>query len=107
MHTERKKEKQTRSLPATRCTEAEYEAIVKNSKAAGLTISAYIRQTAQGGQITIRKSKYDPALVFQLRKLAVNLNQQTKKLHQTGQVPYELKGLWLKVSELIDQIVSK
>lgn len=85
----RKKEidKQTRQLPSVRCTEREYALICSRCEQVDMCISAYLRQVALNPKIVVRKSMADPELVFQLRKLAVNINQQTRTLHQTGEAP--------------------
>lgn len=98
-------DKQTKHLPPVRCTEAEYARIIEKAEQACLTLSEYIRRVSLSRKLTANVRKVDPELVFQLRKLAVNVNQQTRKLHQTDRVPGELKQLWEKLNRLLDQIV--
>ncbi len=99
-------DKQTHQLPAVRCTTEEYVDISERSRKAGLSLSAYVRRAARGQKIIVKQSKWDSALIFQLRKLAVNLNQQTRKLHETGRESSELKILWKKIALLMDEIIS-
>ncbi|MEO1263604.1 MAG: plasmid mobilization relaxosome protein MobC [Bacteroidota bacterium] len=73
---------------------------------AGMTMSEYIRQMSLYGEVTIRQSKYDHAFVEQLRRIGVNLNQQTKALNSTGVVRPELPVLWGKLETLIDHILE-
>ena len=98
-------DKQTKHLPPVRCTEAEYAAILERAEQACLTLSEYIRKTSLEHKIVVKAGKADPELVFQLRKLAVNLNQQTRKFHQFNRVPPELDSLWTKLSGLLDKII--
>lgn len=100
-------EKQTRQLPPIGCTEAEYSIVISKMEKTGLSLSGYIRHAALGQKIIIHKSKFNTDMIFQLRKLAINVNQQTRKLHETGQVPPELKNLWHKLTHLIDELIAE
>lgn len=42
----------------------------------------------------------------ELRALGVNLNQQTRKLHVTGNVPPELRSLWAKLDGLLTWMID-
>lgn len=99
-------ERLTEVLPPIRCTKAEKEQIKAQSVKANLSLSQYIRQMALDGKINIRESDTDFQTMQQLRKLGVNLNQQTRKLNATGTLPYELKVLWRKLDLLLDQLLK-
>lgn len=100
--------KLSQSLPPVRCTEAEKQEIKQKAAQAGLSLTEYIRKMVLHGKITIRQHKsVDPEVFFQIRKLGINLNQQTKKLNATGALPLELKQLWQKLNAVLDQILEK
>ena len=94
-------------LPPIRCTVEEKQKIYDLSQKAGLSISAYVREMAIKGKIVVRQNDVDFESVQQLRKLGINLNQQTKKLNATGIMPYELKSLWKKLDNLLDKLLEK
>lgn len=89
-----------------RCTLSEKNSIQKKSSQVGLSLSDYMRQMALDGHIKVRKSKHDFELVYELKKLGVNINQQTKKLNATGILPIELKRVLPKLEKLLDQLLE-
>ena len=99
-------EKFTRRLPHIRCTEGEYAALLGKAAQAGLSLSEYVRQMAMNGKIIVRQSKVDFTLVDQLRRVGVNLNQQTRRMNLGGTVAPELRTLWEKLDKLLDQIIE-
>lgn len=94
-------------LPPIRCTEDEKKKIYAYSQKAGLSVSAYIRDIALKGKIIVRQNDVDFESVQQLKKIGINLNQQTKKLNATGVLPSELKSLWNKLDILIEKLIKK
>lgn len=94
------------TLPPVRCTAEEKKQIQTKSDELGLSISEYVRQMVLNGQIIIKHSKADFELTQQLRKLGVNLNQQTKKLNGTGVMPVELTTLWKKLEQTLDKMME-
>lgn len=102
----REAEKLSYVLPPVRCTAEEKQVIKDRSQKAGLSMSEYIRQMALKGKVTIRQNQVDFETVHQLRKLGVNINQQTKALHATGILPLELKKLWAKLETILDQMMD-
>lgn len=102
-----KSQKFNKVLPPIRCTEQEKNKIYEQSLKAGLSLSEYIRQMALNGKIMVKQSDVDFETVQQLRKIGVNINQQTKKLNATGKVNYELTNLWKKLDGLLDTIIKK
>lgn len=99
--------KLSHSLPSVRCTEAEKELISNNAQRAGITVTEYIRRMALKGRIIIKESNTNLETVHQIRKLGVNLNQQTRKLNATGVMPVELKSLWVKLDAVLDHMLEK
>lgn len=100
-------DKMSHTLPAVRCTASEKSLIQDRSKAAGLSISEYVRQMIFDGKVIVQESSFDFETAQQLRKLGVNLNQQTKKLNATGIMPNELKRIWQKLETVLDQMMEQ
>lgn len=94
-------------LPPIRCTEDEKKLIRQHAKTTGLSMSEYVRQMALHGQIIVKQSALNMDALHQLRKLGVNLNQQTKKLNTTGVMPAELKKLWGKLENVLDHMMKQ
>lgn len=99
-------EKLTRRLPHIRCTEGEYAAFLSKAAQAGMSLSEYVRQMAMNGKIVIQQSKFDFELADQLRRIGVNINQQTRRLNMSGRVSPELRSLWAKLETILDQILE-
>jgi TPP-dependent trihydroxycyclohexane-1,2-dione (THcHDO) dehydratase len=101
-------------LPPIRCTTEELAAIKSRARVAGLSVSEYVRQSALNGDgihppVSNDNAApgFDPDLVFQLRGIGNNINQQTKVLHATGELPTELKRLWTTLDELLTYIFKR
>ena len=99
-------ERFNRRLPHVRCTENELELVQHRAERAGLSISEYVRRMALFGEVTIQQTRFDFQLVEQLRRIGVNINQQTRSLNSTGAIPVELKRLWGKLESLLDEIMT-
>ena len=98
-------EKNSCVLPPVRCTGDERQDILTKAQSLGLSLSEYIRQMALNGKVVIKQSKYDVDLIDQIRRIGINLNQQTKRLNGTGEVSPELKQCWSKLNGLLDDIL--
>lgn len=99
--------KLSQTLPSVRCTEDEKNLILNKAALAGQSVSEFMRNMALKGQIIVRESSLNIEAAMQLRKLGVNLNQQTKKLNATGVLPIELVTLWRKLENVLDQMMEK
>lgn len=95
-------------LPPVRCTEAERAAIAARAEAAGLTVSAYVRQASSTGRVVIRQAKADFALTNELRRIGVNLNQIAHAVHlASGAVPPELAAMLAQLDGLLDKALPE
>ena len=89
-----------------RVSDAEYIFIRKEAKAAGLTMSEYLRRKAKGEKIVVIEGLKE--YVWQLRRIGVNLNQLTYLANQ-GQifsvdlsaVKAELAKMWSSLLEFV------
>lgn len=71
-----------------RMTPAELTAFDERANAAGLNRSEYLRQAALAGRVVIKKTTAaDPALIAELNKIGVNLNQLTRTANANGPGP--------------------
>jgi hypothetical protein len=88
-----------------RLTADELALFAERVRQAGLTASDYLRQAALAARVMVpsTKSKADPALIAELNRIGVNLNQMTRTANGTGKVPPELT----RVCEKIDALVMK
>jgi len=99
--------KMSHSLPPVRCTEDEKKLILNKASQAGMSVSEFMRNMALRGEIIVKGSSLNLEVAGQLRRLGVNLNQQTKKLNSTGVMPIELVTLWHKLETVIDELMEK
>ena len=93
-------------LPPTRCTKAELARINARAAQAGMTRSAFVRHAVLNGKIIVHQARTDFETADQLRRIGININQQTRKLHETGQVPEELRRLWAKLETALDHVLD-
>ena len=93
-------------LIRVRVSDDEYQQIVARAERTHcFTLSEYVRRMALHGKIEVRQNReLDFETVDQLRRIGINLNQMTRKFHETGQQPPpELEPLLEKLSALVDE----
>ena len=90
---------------AFRLSAPDAEALGARAKAAGLPVSAYARTMALGGTVRIvRSAEPDFALLDQLRRIGVNLNQLAREQHRRGgSDPDYLHHLCERIETLLTQ----
>lgn len=99
-------EKQNTVLPPIRCTADEKAKISQKAEQAHMSLSEYVRQMALFGKIILKQSLVEFTYLELLRKIGVNINQQTKVLNATGRIPEELPRLWEKLEALMDKLLE-
>jgi len=77
----KKEENKTEVLPPCRVTKSERNIFLKKAAAAGLSLSAYQRQSMIDCVIVERKNVLEPIAVSQLSAIGNNLNQLVRKEH--------------------------
>ncbi|MFV1563941.1 MULTISPECIES: plasmid mobilization protein [unclassified Phaeobacter] len=88
----------------TRYTLAEREYIRSQAAAAGLSESDYIRARALGLSVSpARSSRADPALVTELNRIGVNVNQLAAATHMGR----DFSKLWQEVGAELRGILTK
>ena len=71
-----------------------------------MTLSEFARDMLLNGSVKVtRERRLDFATAEELRRIGVNLNQQTKKLNATGVMPIELRRVWAKLETILDDIL--
>lgn len=88
-----------------RFTTAEYEALKKKAAEAGITLSRFLRQAANGATIFQRLSDEGLNYVRQLAGMSTNLNQMAHKGHAEGFI-YVANTL-SEQGEKIDLLIKK
>ncbi len=94
------------SATGVRFTKSEYFIVKHKAEKAGLKISAYIRQMAINGRVMQRLNEEERQFVRQLVGVSNNLNQLTKKAHQTGiqSIQLNLEAYTNTINELLLQL---
>ena len=98
-------EKLSKHLPPARCTETELREILAKSKAANMTLSAYIRSASVRSKIVVKKSKWDPQLYSEIRRIGVNVNQAMRLAHSHGTSPKGLERVWERLQLLLEEMM--
>jgi len=90
-------ERRIAALPPVRVTDAELIAIGDQARAAGLSLSDFVRQRLTQGRVTPKAGLRDARLLSELNRAGVNLNQIARHLNRgqglpddIGHVLYEL-----------------
>ncbi len=102
----KKADKLNAVLPPIRCTEDEKLSIKKKAKDAHLSLSAYIRKVALSGQVIRVQNDLTYDAIDQLRRIGINLNQQTRRLNATGNMPLQLQYVWERLELALDQLLE-
>jgi hypothetical protein len=100
-------ETRTERLSGLRLTMGERLEIETKAAQLGLSVMEYQRRTALGLRIRPRRPSADDRLLSELNDLGVNLNQITRKMHMTGQLPPGLPELVDRIRDAIDKVVVR
>ena len=92
-----------------RLTEAEHQRLHELARACGMSSSDFCRSMFLTGRIVHRQTRALPVpVVMELNRIGVNLNQQTRRLHETGQlVPEELSRTLARLSAILDEQMGR
>jgi hypothetical protein len=92
----------------TRMTKAELAAYQSRVREANLDSGDFNRQALLSGQVVVRrKGRTDPAVILQLQRIGVNLNQIARTCNTHGGVPDNLDQLCRKVEEIVMRAVEQ
>ena len=99
-------EKRTEQLNL-RLTLAEVEAIRSEATKAGLPVAEYVRRRSLGYQVPSAAARSsDPALVSEINRIGVNVNQLTKAVHMDDhRSPFTAE--WRAILSELRQVLTK
>jgi len=100
-------EKDKRTIQVNiRLTTSEASAIDEHAKASGTTPANFIRHKVFVGKFpSVKLSPLDASIYHELKKIGVNLNQATHKLH-LGEKPEDLSKLFQELQALYGRILK-
>jgi hypothetical protein len=101
-----KLEARTAHLPPIRLTEAELAMIAELVRASGLSLSEYVRQRLLSGKVTPRPPLSDAALLAELNRCGVNLNQIARALNAGAGLPTSVDKTLLVFHDVLDRVGS-
>ena len=90
-----------------RANDAERDAIEARRRAAGLSLSEYLRRQALDGAIIQRTPMADRDLIRSFTALGNNLNQIARKANTTGELRPDLQDRLEEALETLDQLVEE
>lgn len=101
-------EQQRQHVIAYRVNDKELESLEAAAKQAGMSnVNSFARHQALSRRVTVSQQMTFPFDVArELRAIGVNINQQTRRLHETGHVPPELRTLWAKLDGLLTWVID-
>ncbi len=103
----KKHEAKRKSLVTLRLTDEERFDLEKRAAGAGLSLSDYIRnQSFQRKPVAVSSPAIPLDVVFQLRKLGVNLNQIAHALNKGLDAPPELRRLCRSIDDYLTETLA-
>lgn len=101
-----KLEARTAHLPPVRLTEAELVNLTELAHEFGLSLSELVRQRVLAGRITPRPRAVDAALLSELNRCGVNLNQIAKALNAGAGLPTSIDGTLRAFQQVLERVGS-
>ncbi len=91
-----------------RLTTTDYAKAVQAAEDAGMTLTDYARQQILNGKVVIHKyRKLDHDTFDQLRRVGVNLNQLTRAVNQSGNIPdTRLSNICLRLEDVLSKTIN-
>jgi hypothetical protein len=88
-------------------TPTDYAQALKDSQKAGMTLTAYARQLFLHGKVVIHKKRQlDHETFNELRRVGVNLNQLTRAVNQSGNIPdSRLSNICLRLEDVLSKTI--
>mgnify|MGYP004003337493 CR=1 FL=1 len=89
-------------------TRSDYVQALSNAEKAGLTLTAYAREQFLRGKVVIHQNrKLDHATFSELRRIGVNLNQLTRAVNQSGNIPdTRLSNICLQLEDVLLKTIN-
>ena len=99
-------EKRSAAIPPVRLTPDELDAVREAAARAGLTLSDYVRRLVLGHRVVAARADTDAAVLADLNRVGVNLNQMTRRVNVTGAVPPELRAALAEVRAAVEKLAG-
>lgn len=93
-------------FPAPRVTEAEFAFIEGNAAKAGLTLADYVRRRLLGHHIPAARQAADDALLIELNRVGVNLNQIARALNSDREPPHDLADVLADLKTALAKVAA-
>lgn len=92
-----------------RLTTAELNHVRGDAEAVGLSVSAYLRQRAMGYRMPtpIPSRRTDPALITELNRCGVNVNQLARATHTGRDFVKYWKEIGRQLESVLDRVLEK
>lgn len=93
-------------LPNLRVTAAERALIEERAAAAGLTLVEYCRRAIFKSRIAPKRGTINQALLVELNRVGVNLNQIAKVVNQNGVLPPDFPDVLADVRAAVTKVLN-
>lgn len=102
----RPEERRDDRLPNLRVTAVERALIEEKAAAAGLTLVEYCRRAIFKSQVPPRRGTTDQALLVELNRVGVNLNQIAHRVNAGRNLPPDFPDVLADVREAIEKVLA-
>ena len=101
-------ERRSAKLPPIRLTEAELANLHLQADRAGLSVTELVRQRVTSGKVTPKRGLADAALLSELNRIGVNLNQIAHVLNRGGdRDPHHLDHVLGKLALTLEDVARR
>lgn len=97
-------EARTLALPSIRVNPSEHSFIEQQAFRAGLPVSAYVRKVLTQRRVAPARSSIDDALLLELNRIGVNLNQQTAHSNAGRHSPDAVELTLIELREVLAKV---
>jgi hypothetical protein len=97
-------ERLSAALPPVRMTDAELIAIGDQARAAGLSLSDFVRQRLTRDRITPKAGLVDARMLSEINRAGVNLNQIARHLNRGQGVPADVGDVLAELRRVLELV---
>lgn len=102
----RPEERRDDRLPNLRVTAAERSLVEERASAAGLTLVEYCRRAIFKSRIAPKRGTVDQALLVELNRIGVNLNQIAHRVNADKGLPSDFPYVLAELREAVQKVVA-
>ena len=96
-----------KSVITIRCSHAERKRLAELAKAAGLTVSTYMRASSLRKRLTAKPGYLNDLTLYQLGRLAVQLDRASEECRENGiRAPAALRDVRVLVQQHLDAMTA-